>query len=550
VVGQASPGRGAGRGSGPALLALLACLSCWVAGWRGTDWAAQVYRAGEVARHGLAAWDPGWYGGGFPLGYSLLFPLAGAWLGLWPATAASAAGAAYCFDRLVTPSAGRRPAASWYFALATAVPASIGQLPTLAGGALGLGCALAMSSKRRLASAAGLVLGVASGLTSPVTGAFSALALVAWGLSTPGQTWRAVTKVAAGAAVLGASAALPLLFPEPGYFPFLGSDLAVVLLVSAFFASGFLSPPDALRVGALLYAVVSIALFVARTPMGGNDARFAAYIGVPLTFLYLLRWAQALRPALRLGTFAVAAALAVWEWAPMAESLDGAANGPPSLAAYYAPLEARLEGLSRGLPVRVEVPPLAHHWESAYLAPSFPLARGWERQLDMAYDPLFYRKAPLRGAEYLAWLRENGVSYVALADAPLDYAATREAALLRSGRVEGLTLVWHSHDWELWKVNGSPGLAEGRATVTALSPSVARLYFSTPGRATLRLRWTPYWSLGPGAKGACLGRAPGGWTEVRSLAAGPLLLRISLFGAAHGRCSAGTLAYYRRVGRR
>jgi hypothetical protein len=555
AVARLSWARGAAGASGPVLVALAACLTCWGAGWRGTDWAAQIYRAAEVGRHGLAVWDPGWYGGDFPLNYSLLFPLAAGWLGLWPVSAASAAGAAYSFDRLVSTRLGGRPLASWYFALSTAVPIAIGQLPTLAGEALGLGCICWVSSRRRWAASAGVVLGLASALTSPVTGSFTALALVGWGLAgvrrglagASGQAMQALAKVAAGAAVLGASAALPLLFPVPGYFPFIGSDLVVVVVVSSLLALPWLDAPVAVRAVALLYAAVSISLFVVATPMGDNDARFAAYIGVPLAILYLLRRARALRLGLRLGAVALTAALAVWEWAPMSEALDAADNGLPSSAPYYAPLLARLHELSHGLPVRVEVPPLAHHWESAYLAPSFPLARGWERQLDMAYDPLFYRGGALRGAEYLAWLRENGVSYVALADAPLDYAAAREAALLRSGRVAGLRLIWRSRGWELWKVNGSPGLAEAPATVTALGPSEARLYFSMPGTATVRLRWTPYWSLVLGAKLACLSRAPGGWTEVRSRSAGTLLLRVSLLGAVHGHCSAGTLPYDQRV---
>ena len=40
--------------------------------------------------------------------------------------------------------------------------------------------------------------------------------------------------------------------------------------------------------------------------------------------------------------------------------------------------------------VRVEVPPTANHWESAYLATQFELARGWLRQLDTTRDDIFY----------------------------------------------------------------------------------------------------------------------------------------------------------------
>ncbi|MCL6091513.1 MAG: hypothetical protein M1435_00965, partial [Actinobacteria bacterium] len=135
------------RAAGPPALALAACLVCYAAGWRGTDWAAQIYRAGQARRYGLIVWDPGWYSGNYPLNYSLVFPLAGAYLGLWPVAAMSATASAACFDRLIiAASGGRRPAASWYFALTTFIEVAIGQLPTLAGEAFALGCVLALAS--------------------------------------------------------------------------------------------------------------------------------------------------------------------------------------------------------------------------------------------------------------------------------------------------------------------------------------------------------------------------------------------------------------------
>ena len=43
-------------------------------GWRGVDQAAQFYRVMEFKAHGLMLLDSGWYGGNFPLGYSVLSP--------------------------------------------------------------------------------------------------------------------------------------------------------------------------------------------------------------------------------------------------------------------------------------------------------------------------------------------------------------------------------------------------------------------------------------------------------------------------------------------
>ena len=82
---------------------------------------------------------------------------------------------------------------------------------------------------------------------------------------------------------------------------------------------------------------------------------------------------------------------------------------------------------------RVEVVPTALHWEAVYVALRFPLARGWERQLDTANNPIFYDPGRLTPRSYRAWLLDNGVRFVALSDARLDYAAYGEAYLVRRG---------------------------------------------------------------------------------------------------------------------
>lgn len=590
-LGQAA--RGA---AGPAALAVVACVACWATGWRGTDWAAQIYRSAQAAHHGVVVWDPGWYGGTFPLNYSLVYPLAAGWLGLWPVAAASAGLAAACFDLLVSPTLGHRPTARWYFALLTVVEVSIGQLPTLLGEAFALACVLSWvragqdgSAGRPRAAWAALsaLSGVLAALSTPIAGAFLCLALVGWGLASvldscpgPGRaslaklkrpSGPALLRMAGGAALLAVAAALPLLFPSPGYFPFEFSDAIVVLAIAALLAAPGLGTPVTVRLCAGIYAVATIAVFLVPTQMGDNDARMAAYIGVPLALCYIPSWHQRLigaaralprralpRRALAVATtgaaLALVAGLVVWDWAPMAETLGGPADGSSSTAAFYRPLVAELASLSGGRPVRVEVPPLAHHWESAYLPPAILLARGWERQLDMSYDAIFYRPGPLGALAYRDWLLSNGVSYVALAAAPLDYAATAEAKLLRSGTLPGLVQVWRTADWRLWRVTGAPGLASGPATVTAMSTGGVTLHFGYPGLSVLKVRWSPYWSVvqGPGP-GTCLQDAPGGWTEVGASRAGDVRVAIEALATWDGarapdkRCPAPQAARRRSI---
>ncbi len=308
-----------------------------------------------------------------------------------------------------------------------------------------------------------------------------------------------------------------------------------------------------MRVAALLYAGASVALFVVPTPMGDNDARLGAYIGVPLVLCYLprLTWRRrgrtgagspapvtsSRRVALRAVSVIVPICLIGWHWGGIVETLSGQANGASSGPAFYEPLVHELDVLSKGKPVRVEVPPTEHHGESAYIAPAFSLARGWERQLDIAYNGLFYQKGALTPASYRSWLLSNGVSYVALPNAPLDYAGTAEAALLRSGSVAGLQTVWHNANWHLWRALGSQGLASGPASVVALSPKAVVVRFSAPGTSVVKIRWSPSWSLASAiGAGACLIAAPGGWTELRAAHAGRFRLVVSVFGADHGNC--------------
>ena len=110
---------------------------------------------------------------------------------------------------------------------------------------------------------------------------------------------------------------------------------------------------------------------------------------------------------------------------------------------------------------RVEVPTLRQHWESYYVAQSFPLARGWERQIDLRDNDVLYQP-DLTPDQLHEWLVSSGVGLVALPDAPLDYWARREAAIISAGQ-PWLTPVWSDAHWRVWRVSDSPGLLTGPA---------------------------------------------------------------------------------------
>jgi hypothetical protein len=150
------------------------------------------------------------------------------------------------------------------------------------------------------------------------------------------------------------------------------------------------------------------------------------------------------------------------------------------------------------------------------------LARGWERQLDVANNAIFYTTGALTPAAYKVWLDANGITWVALPSAPLDYAAQREARLLSSGQVPGLQLVWATTDWTLWRVNGSPGLVSGPATLTSIVPDHLTLSVSHTGPVTIRVRYTAFWTVTTGV--ACLSSARGGWIAVDAIGTGRMEL--------------------------
>jgi hypothetical protein len=181
--------------------------------------------------------------------------------------------------------------------------------------------------------------------------------------------------------------------------------------------------------------------------MGGNVARLGPELAPAL--LVGVLWQRR-----RLALCVIAPALVYWQLnTPLGDLslVSGQASAEPS---YYGPLLAELERLRHGAGTIVEVPLTATHAEAAYLAghDGVELARGWERQLDTRYAPLFYRPALTAGA-YRRWLVENRVRYVALPDARLDYAGRAEGALVARG-VPYLREVWRSAHWRLFAVIG------------------------------------------------------------------------------------------------
>jgi hypothetical protein len=503
------------------------------------DLAAAGYRSELLARAGFTVWDNSWYGGHHLPAYSLLAPALGALIGVQLLAALSMTLATALFTKLLDgafPARATRVASLW-FAFGAAISLLANRVPFALGLAIGLGALVAARSfaHRRAASPGGrrmaamvLVLAVLSTLASPIAGAFLALAAIAWALAAPasgaGLAQRRLA-LALTAAALVPVAVLVVAFPEGGPQPFVASafypTFAGVLLIALLMA-----PEQRLmRTGALLYAIALVAAYLIPTAVGGNVDRLGALMAGPIAAVCAL---SARSPPGGTGgagrwrvwaLIAFAPLLIYWQCnAPIGNYLS-AASDPAAHASFYNPLlgELRLLGVGDSpRPARIEVVPTRDHAEARWVAPHVMLARGWERQLDVNRNGLFYR-SPLRKDEYEDWLSYAAVAYVALPRAPLDYSGRAEGRLVRGGQAY-LREVWRSPDWRLFEVLGATALAPPPSVVTQLDSDSFTLRTPAAGTYDVRVRFTQYWAL-EGGRG-CVRRAPGGWTDVQTRGGG------------------------------
>ncbi|MGH9115877.1 MAG: hypothetical protein ACRDWW_08625, partial [Acidimicrobiales bacterium] len=410
----------------PTLLTVVLATAVWLVGLRGVDQAAQAYRVLEFRAHGFMLWDAGWYGGNFPMGYSVLFPTIAAVFGLAAVAIGSAALATWSFDRVVSHHLGARPLGTWYFCISTLLPVAIGQLPFLAGEALGLASLVALQKRRRRIA---VPLGLLAALCSPLAAAFLAMVCLAWAVhSSRGRRWLVATAGASLAVIL----VIGVLFPGAGPMPFPWTGLVVTELLCLTVLTPLVRTTPVVRLGALIYAAATLFSFLVPNPLGGNAPRLAASIGVPLLACFVTAPGPALDrlsgarvlgrltggrrlvlgPRWRVAAVAMVIPFMVWQWAP-GQKIVATSDAPSTQASFYQPLIDEIAALQTG-PIRIEVVPTFNHWEAAFVAPHVSLARGWERQLDVADNPIFYTPGLLTPAAYESWLDTNGISYVAL----------------------------------------------------------------------------------------------------------------------------------------
>lgn len=462
------------------------------------DLAAHLFRAHLFTAEPFAIWNNYWYDGHHTVGYSYLFPAAAAALTPQLAAAIAATGTAALFEPLARRHFGED---AWLgavlFGAATATDLYTGRLAFAFGALPAIAAVLALDRGR---PSLACLLGVVTGLSSPVDALFAALAggSVALGRLISERRLRpALPGLALAVFSLATVGLIEFAFPEGGTEPFAFSALWPIPLLAI--AIGLVLPKDAwvLRTGVVVYTAGTIASYVIPTALGSNAARLGTFLAAPLAALLL--WRPHAEPGAwrrRATWLAIAAGpLLYLEWQAPFRDLITASDEPSSSAGYYRPLLSFL-GRQPGPPFRIEIPFTEFHWEAYVVAERYPLARGWERQLDVKDNSIFY-SGHLTAASYRDWLHRNAIRFVAVADAPLDYSAVAEAKLIARG-LPYLRLVFHSTNWRVYAVRDPTPIAQGVATLTGLGPDWLTLDARTPGATLLHVHFTSYWAVTEG----------------------------------------------------
>jgi hypothetical protein len=499
------------------------------------DLAAHVLRTELFERDGFSIWNGSWYGGHYLLTHSVLFPPLAALFGARLVAAAAVVWSAYLFDRVVCERWGERarPATLWYGAGAVTMLAS-GRLSFALGVALGLASLRAIQKGWAVAAS---FAGLASALASPVAAVFLAGVLAAALLAERERPARLPFIVAA--ATLAPILLLNIVFADAGREPFSFSAWIALPLWcgGALYVTRELKAERALRAVIGAYLLAGTLVWLVPNALGGNVTRLGALFGGPVLLAALLsRRVRIATPAIVL----VLAGSLFWQFTAAVRDVARSFGDQSTNSSYYEPL-ARWLRANGGAHARIEVPFTQSHWETAYLAPEFGLARGWMRQVDRARNELFY-EGQLTHRRYSAWLRRNSVAFVALPDAKNDYSAKQEHALIAS-EPSYLKLRATLPHWRVFEVRDTSPIVKsrgvGQARLLNVGPQSFTLAVKEPGRFVVRVRATPFWTVR--AQDGCVGKS-GPWTLVRADRGG--IVRVSI-GFSLGRARQAAASDYK-----
>jgi hypothetical protein len=485
----------AGRVLGVAALVAGGCALAMLLGPpTGTDLPAQQFRASFAAAHPFAALDLRWLGGVQPAAYSVIAPYVEAAVGVRLSGALAAVAAALLLAVLLIR--WHAPRADWAVGWA-----AVGLVANVVDGrvAFGLGLAVGLAALATVPAEGAsrrhwfvpIVLGLGCPLTSPVAALFLGLIAAGWALHRH------------AVALLTIAALLPLgviaaLFPEPGRMPdgwnVAGPDLLALIAVLV------LCHGRTVRLVTACYALAVLAVYLHPGPVGSNIERLVVLFAAPVLIC-----------CTRLPRTVLLAALLVVGWwtvrTPLSDLHDAS-----TLSAERASA-GQLVGVLHGLgPVngRVEVVPFLDHGEAATVAEAWPLARGWERQVDVSRNSVLY-DGILTPARYRAWLNAHAVQYVALGRGAHDFGAQHELSLLAHPPAY-LVPVHVDAQWTVWRVAGAPPIVAPPGRLVSITAATLTLSRPSAGDVTVTVQPSRWWRV---SGGACIARSADGHVTVQ-----------------------------------
>jgi hypothetical protein len=508
----ASTGRALRRYAEPALIAALLGVAYLIIEPSSADHAAQAFRSSLFESEGLYAWNNLWFGGHHTPGYSVLFPLLGSLIGPRLVGVLAIVAASVLFAAIAHKHWGDRArfGVAW-FAAGASISLFSGRLSFALGVAVALAAVFASQRGWRVPA---ICLAILCPLASPVAALFLACGAIAHFLAERGRASLELAVAAFGAALI-----LTFAFPEGGTEPFVYSSFQPALLIAL---AVFLAIPreeKLLRYGVAAYTAALAGAFLIDSPMGGNATRMGSLLLGPALAFGLWR-------RQRFALILLVPVLLYWQWSPVVRDLEQVHAQPSVSSDYYAPVRGFLHSVARGGQHRVEVLPAEHHWESAHVPKGIYIARGWERQLDRKLNALFYEdeNGPLTPYAYRNWLNELGVGFVAVPDAPLDYAGEAEKRLIDRG-LPYLKPAFRSADWTVYRVRDPRPLAIGAGKLVKLTPEGFLIDAKSPGDIFVRVRWTPYWAIEEGS--GCVRESLNGFTRLAAEEAGRIRVGVS-----------------------
>jgi len=458
------------------------------------DFAAQATRAAVFAKLGSVTWWPGWYGGVELPTYSVVAPALMSYIGVASTGAFAAAVSMWAGHELLKGSSRPR-AGSVVFAATVLLNLFGGRITFLVGLAGGTLAVLALVHRHPwLAAAASLV----SVLGSPLAGLFTGICAAAVLLTDRTRRREAMGVGVATGVSLGA---LALLFDSPGVMgaPVAQMTLAMTGLVLVYIACR----EPVIRAGVVIVGVGLVICLVVPNSVGLNLTRMVWLLAAPLIVAYGHRPDK---HVVALTGLALLFPMFDVTWQVVE------AESPSASQSYYTPLLHQLHERMDGTGQRVEVVEPQTKGASRFVAESIPVARGWERQADVADNPIFYQEGALDAASYRTWLDQLAVAYVAVPHAKLDFASVDEADLIAGG-LPYLHLVWSNADWKLYAVDDPAPLVRD-AQLISLAGNQVRIQVPHRGLVPIQIRWSNHLAVLDGTVPVSLGvRAHGCLSE-------------------------------------